>query len=114
MENHPLPAGAAAPFSLRLARIITAGAISLYVILCLQAISVHAAPPAHAGKTRTYYVAADEVQWDYAPSGRDEAMGMPFDDIAKGLSTGTGPRTRSAALTRSGNVSRVHRSPDFF
>jgi hypothetical protein len=30
------------------------------------------------GKTRTYYVAADEVNWDYAPSGRDEAMGHPF------------------------------------
>ena len=36
-----------------------------------------------AGKTRTYYVAADEVNWDYAPSGRDEAMGMPFDDIRR-------------------------------
>jgi FtsP/CotA-like multicopper oxidase with cupredoxin domain len=43
-----------------------------------------------AGKTRTYYVAADEVQWDYAPSGRDEAMDMPFDDIAK-LYTESGP-----------------------
>ena len=46
---------------------------------------LHAAPAAHAGKTRTYYVAADEVNWDYAPSGRDEAMGMPFDDVAKGF-----------------------------
>ena len=36
------------------------------------------------GKTRIYYVAADEVTWDYAPSGRDEAMGMDFDPIAKG------------------------------
>jgi len=43
------------------------------------------AAPAPAGRTRTYYVAADEVQWDYAPSGRDEAMGMPFDAIAKGF-----------------------------
>src|SRR5208282_3044560 len=25
------------------------------------------------------------VQWDFAPSGRDEAMGMPFDAIAKGF-----------------------------
>src|SRR5512135_3212249 len=32
-----------------------------------------------AGKLRTYYVAADEVEWDYAPSGIDQAMGMPFD-----------------------------------
>jgi len=43
-----------------------------------------------AGKTRTYYIAADEVQWDYAPSGRDEAMGHPFDDIEK-LYTESGP-----------------------
>jgi hephaestin len=42
------------------------------------------------GKTRTYYVAADEVNWDYAPSGRDEAMGHPFDEIAKGY-TEPGP-----------------------
>lgn len=35
------------------------------------------------GKVRTYYVAADEVSWDYAPASRDEAMGMPFDEIAK-------------------------------
>jgi hephaestin len=57
--------------------------------LCALPAHLHATPanpaPAHAGKTRTYYVAADEVQWDYAPSGRDEAMGMPFDDIAKGF-----------------------------
>ena len=42
------------------------------------------------GMTRIYFVAADEVNWDYAPSGRDEAMGMPFDDIAK-LYTESGP-----------------------
>ena len=35
------------------------------------------------GKVRTYYVAADEVNWDYAPSGRDEAMGHPFDEVEK-------------------------------
>jgi manganese oxidase len=48
------------------------------------------APSTPEGKTRTYYVAADEVQWDYAPSGRDEAMGHPFDEIAKGY-TEAGP-----------------------
>jgi len=35
------------------------------------------------GKTRTYYIAAVEMDWDYAPTGRDEAMGMPFDETAK-------------------------------
>jgi hephaestin len=31
------------------------------------------------GKTRTYYIAADEVDWDYAPGGVNKMMGMKFD-----------------------------------
>jgi FtsP/CotA-like multicopper oxidase with cupredoxin domain len=38
--------------------------------------------PAPQGQTRTYYLAADEVAWDYAPSGRDQITGQPFDDVA--------------------------------
>lgn len=38
---------------------------------------------AEIGKIRTYYVAADELDWDYAPSGIDQMMGMPFECIAK-------------------------------
>jgi FtsP/CotA-like multicopper oxidase with cupredoxin domain len=34
------------------------------------------------GKTRTYYVAADEVEWDYAPDGVNKMMGMKFDGYA--------------------------------
>ena len=60
------------------------------LLLFISSVSLHAASDHSAGKTRTYYVAADEVQWDYAPSGRDEAMGMPFDAIAKGF-TESGP-----------------------
>lgn len=30
------------------------------------------------GQTRTYYVAADEVPWDYAPSGMNRITGQPF------------------------------------
>jgi len=36
------------------------------------------APP--AGQTRVYYIAADEVQWDYAPSGSNQITGEPFGD----------------------------------
>jgi hephaestin len=69
----------------------TIGALWLFVaVLCALPVRIHSAAPASAGKTRTYYVAADEVQWDYAPSGRDEAMGMDFDPIAKGY-TESGP-----------------------
>jgi manganese oxidase len=31
------------------------------------------------GKVHTYYVAADEVEWDYAPSGLNKMMGMKFE-----------------------------------
>ena len=37
---------------------------------------------APAGRTRTYYVAADEVSWDYVPGQRDEIAGRPFADSA--------------------------------
>jgi FtsP/CotA-like multicopper oxidase with cupredoxin domain len=59
--------------------------IAILLATCAAAIAQPAKPHTAAGLTRTYYVAADEVQWDYAPSGRDEAMGMPFDDVAKGF-----------------------------
>ena len=32
-----------------------------------------------SGKTRTYYIAADEVDWDYAPGGINRMMGMKFE-----------------------------------
>ncbi|HKQ86949.1 MAG TPA: multicopper oxidase domain-containing protein, partial [Candidatus Acidoferrales bacterium] len=48
------------------------------------------AKPSIAPKTRTYYVAADEVQWNYAPEGRDVAMNHPFDEIEK-VYTESGP-----------------------
>ena len=34
--------------------------------------------PAARHVTRTYYIAADEVAWDYAPSGINEISGEPF------------------------------------
>src|SRR5215212_7032286 len=38
---------------------------------------------AGGGVTRTYYIAADEVVWDYAPSGANAAEGRPFNDDEK-------------------------------
>jgi hephaestin len=35
------------------------------------------------GKTHTYYVAADEVQWDYAPDGTNVITGQPFEGMPK-------------------------------
>jgi len=31
-----------------------------------------------SGKTRTYYLAADPIDWDYAPAGKDLCRGEPF------------------------------------
>ena len=36
-------------------------------------------PVAFAGKTRLYYISADEVEWDYAPHNMDHMTGKPFD-----------------------------------
>src|SRR6185312_4348687 len=36
-----------------------------------------------SGKTRTYYIAADEVNWDYAPGGVNKMMGMKFEGYSK-------------------------------
>ena len=33
-------------------------------------------------KTRTYYIAADPVSWDYVPGGRDEIAGVAYADTA--------------------------------
>jgi FtsP/CotA-like multicopper oxidase with cupredoxin domain len=35
-----------------------------------------------ADKTRTYYIAAEEATWDYAPAGRDLMMGVDFGEKA--------------------------------
>ena len=35
-----------------------------------------------APRTRTYYIAADPVPWDYDPGGRDDIAGRPYADSA--------------------------------
>ena len=40
--------------------------------------------------TRTYYIAADEVEWNYAPSGRNLISGLPFDEVERDW-VATGP-----------------------
>ena len=47
---------------------------------------------AAGGVTRTYYVAADEVLWDYAPSGINKITGEPFDDVANVFMQNAGNR----------------------
>ena len=42
------------------------------------------------GRTRTYYLSADLVTWDYAPSGRNLVTGGRFDETAR-VFVGSGP-----------------------
>ncbi|MGH9503159.1 MAG: multicopper oxidase domain-containing protein [Terriglobales bacterium] len=55
--------------------------LALLAILICFAGSARAEPA--APKVRTYYVAADEVDWDYAPSGLNKMMGMKFEGYEK-------------------------------
>ena len=36
----------------------------------------------YVGQTRTYWIAADDVVWDYAPTGINQITGEPFDEVA--------------------------------
>ncbi len=50
---------------------------------CAVLLAFWPAPSLRAqGVTRTYYIAADRVSWDYLPGGRDEIAGTPMVDTA--------------------------------
>jgi FtsP/CotA-like multicopper oxidase with cupredoxin domain len=56
--------------------------------MAVAVLLISCAPPgaraaASAGRIRPYFIAADEVAWNYAPDGRDDITGAPFDDVAK-------------------------------
>jgi manganese oxidase len=66
----PIPEGAAA---LALGALLIAGG-ALLVLVVAPAIE----PAAYPGQVRTYYIAADEVEWNYTPAGTNEISGEPF------------------------------------
>jgi len=39
-------------------------------------------PPAPAGVVRTYYIAAEDVTWNYAPTGVNQITGIPFANLS--------------------------------
>jgi FtsP/CotA-like multicopper oxidase with cupredoxin domain len=67
-------------------------ALGIFSVLAALALGAAATAQDAGGVTRTYYIAADEVDWNYAPSGRDVAMGMgmPPAGVAK-MYLGQGP-----------------------
>jgi FtsP/CotA-like multicopper oxidase with cupredoxin domain len=70
---------------------ITAAATFALAAVSLAAGAPRGTKPAEAaGKIRTYYIAADEVVWDYAPEGKDVITNQPFDEMQK-VFTVSGP-----------------------
>ena len=60
-----------------------AAAVSGIVLLCSLSGAAQTAADTSTPKTRTYYIAADEVDWDYAPGGVNKMMGMKFEGYSK-------------------------------
>jgi len=46
-------------------------------------VSAQAPHPGSPAATRTYFIAADEVDWNYAPGDHDHMTGKPYDDRAR-------------------------------
>ncbi len=59
--------------------------VGLTLALCLAGVLPAGAQSAAPPRTRTYYIAADEIQWDYAPTGMDQIRGIPMDSAREGL-----------------------------
>src|ERR1700756_3546462 len=61
----------------RVVHLVIVAALSLLLLASGWALDAKAGSP--LGKVHTYYIAADEVEWDYAPSGLNKMMGMKFE-----------------------------------
>jgi FtsP/CotA-like multicopper oxidase with cupredoxin domain len=61
--------------------------IGLCIVLALAFVpesnAKHPRPDVKRNRVRIYFIAADEIAWDYAPSGQEQAMGHPFDEFEK-------------------------------
>jgi FtsP/CotA-like multicopper oxidase with cupredoxin domain len=84
-----------------------AGAAVMALVLAFASTGAHDnGHEAHAqaavtkpGKVRTYYIAADEVKWDYAPQGRNMITGQPFTDD-ENVFVGRGPHRIGSAYKK--------------
>jgi FtsP/CotA-like multicopper oxidase with cupredoxin domain len=53
--------------------------VSSILFLLIVAAASDTKPSSPSGKTHNHYIAADEVEWDYAPGGMNKMMGMKFE-----------------------------------
>jgi FtsP/CotA-like multicopper oxidase with cupredoxin domain len=65
----------------RLAILTLAGGV--LPVLSGQSAEGQGTPPGATSTTRTYYIAADEVDWNYAPAEMDHMTGKPYDERAR-------------------------------
>jgi FtsP/CotA-like multicopper oxidase with cupredoxin domain len=57
--------------------------VSIIAFCTLSSGATHSTPGRESdGRTRTYFIAADSVTWDYVPGARDEITGTPYADTA--------------------------------
>jgi hephaestin len=61
--------------------------IAIVSLLWLAAAWTRVHAQDRSGAIRTYYIAADEIDWDYLPSGIDKMMGMATEGYAKAYTT---------------------------
>ena len=85
-------------------RLAAISVLTVAALATVGAITLPGGDAAAVGKvTRTYYVAADKVAWDYAPSGENQITGEEFGE-AENVFVGSGPdrigRTYYKALYR--------------
>ena len=66
---------------LKLATLATVGGAALALPVLGRGGDATASAPA-GGRTRTYYIAAEDVVWNYAPQGRNVIEGKAFDETA--------------------------------
>lgn len=70
-----------APFGRgRRVALLAALILALVSPIVVSACSARGGEASYVPRTRTYYLAADEVRWNYAPTGRNELTGQPFGD----------------------------------
>ncbi len=74
-----------------------AGCCALCALLCINAYTQtkqhqSSRKTTIAGKVRTYYLCAEEVDWDYTPDGKDVMMATEFDGYAKKFTEHTADR----------------------
>jgi FtsP/CotA-like multicopper oxidase with cupredoxin domain len=107
---------------LRFPRLCTSGyrssllaGFALFVTLLTNVLPGGISAQEQGGKARTYFIAADELDWNYMPGGRDQMMGMAAEGYAKMYATrglhSLGPIFRKAMYREYTDATFTHLKP---